>query len=52
MHAVPTASCPVGNERLVLPEGVRPGDLIECHGRRLRVTYEFGAWALEPLEVP
>lgn len=42
----------MGNERLVLPEGVRPGDLIECHGRRLRVTYEFGAWALEPLEVP
>lgn len=29
---------------------VKPGDVVECHGVRQRVTYKFGAWALVKLE--
>jgi len=42
-----TASCAVGDELVILPDNVKPGDLIECHGTRQRVTYEYGAYALE-----
>ncbi|MFQ5893529.1 MAG: hypothetical protein ACE5H5_04370 [Nitrospinota bacterium] len=45
-----TASCAVGDEVVILPDDVKPGDLIECHGVRQRVTYEFGAYALVKLE--
>jgi hypothetical protein len=41
------ASCAVGNDVVVLPEDVKPGDVIECHGVKQRVTYEYGAYALE-----
>ncbi len=44
------ASCAVGDEVVILPDDVQPGDVIECHGVRQRVTYEFGAWALVKLE--
>lgn len=44
------ASCAVGDEPVILPDDVRPGDVIECHGARQRVTYEFGAYALVKLE--
>ncbi len=40
----------MGNEAIILPDTVRPGDVIECHGVRQRVTYEFGAYALVRLE--
>ncbi|MBI2155089.1 MAG: hypothetical protein HYV92_12515 [Candidatus Rokubacteria bacterium] len=43
---VKKASCAVGEEVVILPDDVQPGDLIECHGVRQRVTYEFGAYAL------
>jgi hypothetical protein len=43
---VKKASCTVGNETVILPDDVRPGDVIHCHGVRQRVTYEFGAYAL------
>jgi len=46
------ASCAVGNETVILPDDVRPGDVIQCHGVRQRVTYEFGAYALVPLPGP
>ncbi len=46
MSEVNTASCAVGGEVIVLPDDVRPGDVVECHGARQRVTYEFGAYAL------
>jgi len=46
---VKTASCAVGDETVILPDDVRPGDTIECHGVRQRVTYEFGAYALAPV---
>ena len=48
--AVKTASCAVGNEVVILPDDVRPDDVIECHGALQRVTYEFGAYALVQLE--
>jgi hypothetical protein len=47
--AVKTASCAVGNEVVILPDDVRPDDVIECHGALQRVTYEFGAYALVKL---
>jgi len=43
---VKKASCAVGEEMVVLPDDVQPGDIIECHGVRQRVTYEYGAYAL------
>jgi len=43
---VKKASCAVGDEVVLLPDGVQPGDVIECHAVRQRVTYEFGAYAL------
>ena len=40
----------MGEEVVFLPDDVRPDDIIECHGVRQRVTYEFGAYALEKLK--
>lgn len=40
----------MGNEVVILPDDVEPGNVIECHGVRQRVTYEFGAYALVPLD--
>ncbi|MBZ0170685.1 MAG: hypothetical protein K8F29_14710 [Kofleriaceae bacterium] len=42
-----TASCAVGDEVVILPDDVKPGNLVECHGIQQRVTYEYGAYALE-----
>jgi len=47
---VKTASCAVGDETVILPDDVQPGDVIECHGTRQRVTYEFGSYALVPVD--
>lgn len=47
MAEVKKASCAVGEEVVFLPDDVQPGDIIECHGVKQRVTYEFGAYALE-----
>ncbi len=43
---VKKASCAVGEEMVMLPDDVQPGDIIECHGVKKRETYEFGAYAL------
>lgn len=43
------ASCVVGDEVIFLPDDVKPGDIVECHGTKQRVTYEYGAYALEKL---
>lgn len=48
--ALDSASRAAEEEIVMLPDDVRPGDIIECHGVRQRVTYEFGAYALVPLE--
>lgn len=50
MTAVKKASCAVGDEVVILSDNVQPGDVIECHGVRQRVTYEYGAYALVRLE--
>lgn len=50
VEEVKTASCAVGDETVTLPDDVQPGDVIECHGVRQRVTHEFGAWALERID--
>ena len=47
---VKKASCAVGEEMIILPDDVKPGDIIECHGVRQRVTYEFGAYALAKVD--
>ncbi len=44
------ASCAVDEEIVILPDDVQPGDIIECHGVKQRVTYEFGAYALEKVQ--
>ena len=46
VHEAKKASCPIGNEPVFLPDDVQPGDIIECHGAKHRVTYEFGSYAL------
>ncbi len=46
MREVKKTSCVAGEEVVILPDDVQPGDIIECHGVRQRVTYEFGAYAL------
>ncbi|MEE9124693.1 MAG: hypothetical protein V3U14_09435 [candidate division NC10 bacterium] len=50
MSEVKKASCAVGDEMLILPDDVQPGDIVECHGVKQRVTYEFGAYALEKVQ--
>jgi len=40
-------SCPVCDQKLEVPEEARPGDMMTCCGQTFRLTYEFGAYALE-----
>jgi len=40
----------VGDDVVILPDDVQPGDIVECHGVKQRVTYEFGAYALKKLK--
>lgn len=40
----------MGDEIVILPDDVKPGDVVQCHGVRQRVTYEFGTYALVRLE--
>ncbi|MGH7371943.1 MAG: hypothetical protein ACREJK_08900 [Candidatus Methylomirabilales bacterium] len=47
---VKKASCVGGEETVILPDDVRPGDIIECHGVKQRVTYAYGAYALEKVQ--
>ncbi len=42
-------SCPDCDRVITLPEGARAGDTIECCGRRYRLTFDYGAFAAEPL---
>lgn len=45
-HAV---SCPDCEQEIVLPETAKTGDLIACCGRQYRLTFEYGAFAAEPV---
>jgi len=42
-------SCPDCEGLLTLPDDAKAGDLIECCGRHYRLTFEYGAFAAEPL---
>jgi ssDNA-binding Zn-finger/Zn-ribbon topoisomerase 1 len=42
-------SCPDCDEVMTLSEDAKGGDVIECCGRRYRLTFEYGAYAAEPL---
>jgi ribosomal protein S27E len=43
-------SCPGCNETLTLSAGAKAGDAVECCGRRYRLTFEYGAFAVEEAE--
>ena len=45
-------SCPDCDRAITLPEDVKPGSTIECGGRRYRLTFEYGAFAVEPVSEP
>jgi hypothetical protein len=45
-------SCPDCDQVITLPEEARPGDTIDCGGRRYRLTFEYGAFAAEPVSEP
>ena len=40
-------SCPTCNDTLTLPERAKAGDAVECCGRRFRLSFEYGAFAVE-----
>lgn len=40
-------SCPDCGTLITLPEGAKAGDMIDCCGRRYRLTFEYGAFAAE-----
>jgi hypothetical protein len=40
-------SCPACDELVTLAEDAKAGDMIECCGRRFRLTLEYGAFAAE-----
>lgn len=40
-------SCPACGRLVTLADGAGAGDLIECCGRRYRLTFEYGAFAAE-----
>jgi hypothetical protein len=42
-------SCPDCDQVITLPEHARAGDTIDCGGRRYRLTFEYGAFAAEPV---
>jgi len=38
-------SCPNCDHVITLEEAAKAGDLVECCGRRYRLTFEYGAFA-------
>ncbi|MDV2495536.1 MAG: hypothetical protein RX316_04910 [bacterium] len=47
LEPTPTASCPVCDEVIELNSSVQPGDTVEHCGQAFRLSFEYGAWALE-----
>lgn len=43
-------SCPVCDRDVELPDDAKAGDFVTCCGKTFRLTYEFGAFAAEPLD--
>lgn len=52
MVRVYLVSCPDSDAWVEVTDEARPGDEVECGGRRYRLTYEYESWALEPLAPP
>jgi hypothetical protein len=42
-------SCALCEAEIVLADDVQPGDVMEHCGRRQAVSFEYGAYALEPI---
>jgi len=42
-------SCPDCERAVTLSEEAKAGDEIDCCGRRYRLTFDYGAYAAEPL---
>jgi len=40
-------SCPNCDQVITLDESAEAGDIVECCGRRYRLTFEYGAFAAE-----
>lgn len=49
LTAIPKASCPVCENVVELPEGVKPLDRFPHCGKTFVVTLEFGSYALEDI---
>jgi hypothetical protein len=47
LEPTPAASCPVCDEVIELDSGVQPGEIVEHCGQAFRLSFEYGAWALE-----
>lgn len=47
IQQVHRVSCPLCTQRHEVPEDAKPGDTMTCCSRTFRLTYEFGAYALE-----
>ena len=47
LRQVHSVSCPLCSQILEVPEHSKAGDTMACCGRTFRLTYEFGAYALE-----
>ena len=52
MEPIPTASCPVCGEVLELDTDVQPGDTVTHCGQAFRLSFEYGAWAMEGEAAP
>ena len=46
-HKVSCADC---EQEIVLSETAKAGDIVECCGRQYRLTFEYGAFAAEPIQ--
>ncbi len=40
-------SCPECDRIITVPPNAKAGDTVECCGREYRLTFEYGAFALE-----
>lgn len=47
LRQVHWVSCPLCTRRQEVPKDAKPGGAMVCCGRTFRLTYEFGAYALE-----
>lgn len=50
--ALKTASCPICNQMVILPDNAHPGDTIRHCGKNFRLSYEFHSFALEDPAFP